>query len=114
MGNVCIRDIVTAFSLANRRNRKELALISDILTLTSTLLMFGFLIYFRRNQKKLDVFCDLQELTPSDYTVMAYNIDDPSKLKDFFEKDLFRLSKKIQVKKINLAYDLSYLSDLQK
>ncbi|CAD8055090.1 unnamed protein product [Paramecium sonneborni] len=110
---VCLRDIVTIFSLANRKNDQELLALEDILTLSSTFLMMVFLIYFRKNQKKLDVFCDLQELTPSDYTVMAYNIDQSDKLKQYFEIDLFKLSRKMKVKKINLAYDLSKINELK-
>ncbi|CAD8132365.1 unnamed protein product [Paramecium octaurelia] len=108
----CVRDIVTMFSLANRRKDQELQALQDILTLSSTFLMMAFLIYFRKNQQKLDVFCDLQELTPSDYTVMAYNINQPDRIKQYFEIDLFKLSRKINVKKINLAYDLSKIKEI--
>lgn len=36
--------------------------------------MMGYIYIFIRNQKKLDIECDINENTPSDYTVLMQNI----------------------------------------
>lgn len=89
---MCLKDFITQFTLANRRHEKSLNIIHDILAFNSTLLLMVYLIYFRKTQKEVDIFCDLTENTPSDYTILIYhiplreNVNFKEKIREMLEK----------------------------
>lgn len=75
----CKKDFISQFSIANKVSNKDYAQISDLLNIVTSVTIMALLIYFRKDQKDIDIQCDIKEITPSDYTILVMNL--PSEIK---------------------------------
>ncbi|KAL4485796.1 hypothetical protein ABPG72_012336 [Tetrahymena utriculariae] len=112
---ICHKNIFHTFSLANKKDRPELLKIQSYLNLFVNITIMVILMFFRRNQRQIDMEIDASLSTPQDYTIMVKNI--PIGLQNIdYKKELttiFNLhsvpGKILEVASINLIYDISDL-----
>ncbi|EAR87534.2 transmembrane protein, putative (macronuclear) [Tetrahymena thermophila SB210] len=112
---ICHKNIFHTFSLANKKDRPELLKIQSYLNLFVNITIMVILMFFRRNQRQIDMEIDASLSTPQDYTIMVKNI--PIGLQDIdYKKELTTIfnfhsvpGKVLEVATINLIYDISDL-----
>ncbi|KAL4466070.1 hypothetical protein ABPG74_004307 [Tetrahymena malaccensis] len=112
---ICHKNIFHTFSLANKKDRPELLKMQSYLNLFVNITIMVILMFFRRNQRQIDMEIDASLSTPQDYTIMVKNI--PIGLQNIdYKKELttiFNLhsvpGKILEVASINLIYDISDL-----
>lgn len=46
----------------------------DYLNLSSIAVLIALLVYFRKEQRDIDVLCDKKEITPSDYSLLVKHL----------------------------------------
>ncbi|KRX08235.1 hypothetical protein PPERSA_01165 [Pseudocohnilembus persalinus] len=59
------------FSLANKKNKKQLMKAQDILNMTTIFVIIVLLQFFRKSQRKMDNECDEEDIAANDYTVIV-------------------------------------------
>ncbi|EAS02885.2 kinase domain protein (macronuclear) [Tetrahymena thermophila SB210] len=105
----CVVDIISIFTIANKKQKVDYADIQDILNFTTILVLMILLFFFRKEQKEIDSQCDMAELTPADYTILVRNlpVDTTKKdIRDFFEKGKDLFGQNLIVTEVNFAFDL--------
>ena len=124
----CVKDSITILSLYNKKanhisNEEMLIHVSILFLLILSILLFK--IYYRKYEKE----CDNELVSPSDYTLMVKGFPlkfdgqcIKAQLSMFFEKTAKKIAKEYPnqcfdvkppfIKKINLAYNISSLSEL--
>ncbi|KAL4498327.1 hypothetical protein ABPG72_013133 [Tetrahymena utriculariae] len=101
----CQADWISIFSLANKS--QQTADIQELLNFFTIFTLMILLIFFRKNQKEIDLKCDEKELTPSDFTIMVKDIPQnisKEELIEFFESNI-ECEEKIEVTEISYVYD---------
>ena len=115
----CKKNFVTIFSIANKKSIGKFRNFQIYLNIIPYVLIMIVLMIFRKIQRKVNVVVDINQLTPSDYTVIVKNI--PIDLKNFnyadeitkiIEKSGNSYGEKFKVMKVNLIYDVSNLINL--
>ncbi|KAL4444393.1 hypothetical protein ABPG74_016686 [Tetrahymena malaccensis] len=105
----CVVDLISIFTIANKKQKVDYADIQDILNFTTILVLMILLFFFRKEQKEIDSQCDMAELTPADYTILVRNLPVNTTKKDireFFEAEKNLFSQKLTVTEVNFSFDL--------
>ncbi|EGR29412.1 protein kinase domain protein [Ichthyophthirius multifiliis] len=72
---------IIKLSLANKRNQTDLMDYQSIVNIICIFLVILLLQYFRYVQRKVNVECDIADISVNDYTVMISNIPKQKKIK---------------------------------
>ena len=117
--DICLLDIISIFSLANKRNSYSFYNLQNWLNFTTIISLILLMSYFRKQQKLLHIKCDESEVTPSDYTIYVKNIPKNldinyiEELGNFFSNKVMK-DEVIRVSNINLGYNIDDLVALKK
>ena len=120
--NFCNYNILNLFSLANKRNQNGYLRMQQFLNFVTVVIIIITLQFYRFAQRKINVICDKAELSASDYSIyikgfpfdLKDGIDYDEEIKHFIEEEVFKDECKLEISKINLAYDLTSYQDLIK
>lgn len=92
-------------SLGNRDTNDSI-LVPQIMNLLFVIAMMISILYFRKYQKKIEIACDKNEITPADYTLFAQNFPPATTIGEItnYFKDVAKDIRDVEVTKIVPAY----------
>ena len=118
--NACIKNFVTIFTLANKKNSRYNHRNQIYINVALYVFCMITLMIFRKIQRKVNATIDQNQLTPSDYTIIVKNIpigienfDYIEEIKKIIENSAVK-DDSIKVMKINLVYDISEIIKIDK
>lgn len=112
----CLLSTATKFSLANLVNDGEKVELQHWMNFLAAFFIILGLQIFRKSQRKLAKECDERDTSANDYAVCVENIpiddkiDYHKELKEFFQNFKSKSGDKLDVVKIDLAFELTKLT----
>lgn len=114
----CELNWISRYTFVNKIGNPQSVEIQQYLNLLTAVIIMIVLIFFRRSQRVLNAEIDISQQTPQDYSIIVRNI--PKGLKINYEKELIQLfthssvpGHTIQVRKINLIYDIEEIEEIE-
>ncbi|EGR32796.1 hypothetical protein IMG5_070780 [Ichthyophthirius multifiliis] len=106
--NKCRADWISMFTIVNKKFQLNLGEIQDMLNFTTIIVLMIILFLFRKQQKEIDIQCDIAELTPSDYSIIIKNLPIDTKESDLFSyfQSMNINNQYVYVSEVNMIYNI--------
>lgn len=114
----CELNWISKYTSVNKLGNEEAIEIQNYLNLLTAIIIMIVLIFFRRSQRLINAEIDVSQQTPQDYSIIVKNV--PKGLSINYEKELISLfthssvpGHTIQVRKINIVYDIEEIEEIE-